>query len=226
MNHILKTLINKRSVWQGRYTPKPEASSCSGYVELDQQLQGGIPKQGVIDLQSDMGIGELRLLLPYLQERHKQQQRLLVYIAPPMIVNSEMLSACGIDLSRVLVIQSKTEQESLWSAEQCLKSGCCHSVLLWQKQLQIHQVKRLQLAAQKGAALQVIFRPQQHYSIPLPTTLSLQLDANPQGLKVTVNKRKGGWRNPPFEINMQSHWPELVLPRRDNVVPFSKAQAV
>ncbi len=225
MNHILETLLNKRSIWQGRYTPKPEAASCSGYAELDQQLQGGIPKQGVIDLQSDMGIGELRLLLPYLRDRHKEQ-RILVYIAPPMLINGEMLSAYGIQLSRVLIIQSKTEQENLWSAEQCLKSGCCHSVLLWQKQLQIHQVKRLQLAAQKGGALQVLFRPLLHHAIPLPTTLSLQLDTQPQGVKVTVNKRKGGWHNPPFEVNMQPHWPELTLPHRNNVVPFSKVKAI
>ena len=226
MNHILETLINKRTLWQGNYTPKPEATMRTSYAELDQQLQGGIPKQGVIDLQSDIGIGELRLLFPYLRDRHEQQSRLLVYIAPPMQINGEMLAAFGIQLSRVLVIETKDSQESLWAAEQCLKSGCCHTALLWQNNLQIHQIKRLQLAAQKGAALQVIFRPQQKNSIPLPTTLSLRLDTRPQGLKVTVNKRKGGRRTPPFDINMQTHWPELVLPHRDNVVPFPKARAV
>ena len=230
MNPILETLINKRTVWQGKYTPKPENTVQSGYPEFDEQLGGGIPQQGVIDLQSDIGIGELRLFLPYLRERHQRQQRLMVYIAPPIMINSEMFAAYGIDLSRILIIEPENEQEALWAAEQCLKSGCCHSVLLWQTQLQVHQVKRLQLAAQQGAALQVMFRPEQHIAMGLPTTLSLQLTSNPTGVKVTIRRRKGGRSSEPFQINMQRHWPELTLPESSvsggNILPFPGRQAV
>lgn len=230
MNPTLETLINKRAIWQGKYTPKPENTARSGYPELDEQLGGGIPQQGVIDLQSDIGIGELRLLLPYLRDRHQQQQRLLVYIAPPIVINSEMLAAYGVELSRLLIIEPKNEQEALWAAEQCLKSGCCHSVLLWQAQLQVHQVKRLQLASQQGAALQVMFRPVQSMAMGLPTTLSLQLSPDHAGIKVTIRRRKGGRRSEPFQINMHQHWPELALPEPpvsgDNVIPFPGRQAV
>lgn len=230
MNPTLETLINKRTLWQGRYTPKPENTACSGYPELDEQLDGGIPQQGVIDLQSDIGIGELRLLLPYLRDRHCQQQRLLVYIAPPIMLNSEMLTAYGIDLSRILVIEPKSENEALWAAEQCLKSGCCHSVLLWHTQLEVHQVKRLQLASQQGASLQVMFRPEQKIAISLPTTLSLQLHSDQAGLAVTIRRRKGGRRSEPFRVQMQQHWPELSLPdtetKSGNVIPFPGQRAV
>jgi len=230
MNPTLETLINKRALWQGKYTPKPDSTARSGYPELDEQLGGGIPQQGVIDLQSDIGIGELRLLLPCLRDRHQQQQRLLVYIAPPMMINSEMLAAYGMDLSRILIIEPKNEQEALWAAEQCLKSGCCHSVLLWHAELQVHQVKRFQLASQQGAALQVMFRPAQQVVMSLPTTLSLQLSASHSGVDVVIRRRKGGQRGHPFQVNMHHHWPELTLPESSasgsNVIPFPGRQAV
>lgn len=230
MNPTLEALINKRALWQGKYTPKAESTARSGYPELDEQLNGGIPQQGVIDLQSDMGIGELRLLLPYLQSRHQQQQRLLVYIAPPMMVNSEMLTAYGMDLSRILIIEPGNEQEALWAAEQCLKSGCCHTVLLWQAQLQVHQVKRFQLASQQGAALQVMFRPLQQMTMGLPTTLSLQLNTSRSGVEVLIRRRKGGQRGYPFKVSMHQHWPELTQPEPSvsgsNVIPFPGRQAV
>lgn len=226
MNPIIESLINKRTLWQGRHTPSQENVMGSGYPDLDKQLDGGIPNQGVMELQSDLGVGEFRLLFPYLRKRH-QQRRMLVYIAPPMMVNSEMLAAAKIELDRVLIIQGSNDQENLWSAEQCLKSGCCHTVLSWQKSLQVHQVKRLQLAAQKGGALQVLFRPKQVCNTPLPTTLSLLLNTQPTGLHIKVNKRKGGWKMPEFNVNMHHHWPELIpLKTPSNVVAFPNAKAI
>ncbi len=225
MNHIIENLINKRTLWQGRHTPSLEKAMQSGYPELDNQLGGGFPTQGVMELQTEIGIGEFRLLFPYLRSRH-QEPRMLVYIAPPMMVNSEMLAAAKIDLDRVLIIQGSDDAENLWSAEQCLKSGCCHTVLSWQKALHTHQVKRLQLAAQKGDALQVLFRPQQACINPLPVTLSLKLSAQSEGIHVKVNKRKGNWEKPEFDLNMRTHWPELVPKRANNVLPFPNVRAI
>lgn len=222
MNRILESLKNKRLVWQGNHTLVPEMAGQTGYPEFDEQLHGGLPEQGIIDLQSATGIGELRLFYPYLQQRHQQEQRLLIYIAPPFVVNAETLAELELPLSRIVIVRPDTEQQALWAAEQCLKSGCCHSVLLWQKQLQVHQVKRLQLAAEAGDALHFLLRPDTQHNQSLPVTLSMQFKPRPRGLKIVINKRKGGWAGQPFEVNMAQRWPELTLPAKDNVLPFPR----
>ena len=63
---------------------------------------------------------------------------------------------------------------------ECLKSGCCQSVLMWHKVMEIHHIRRLQLAAEKGGALQIILRPRQSNSIALPVSLGLKLAAQPR----------------------------------------------
>lgn len=229
MNNILSYLKNKHLIWQGKAINEPDGSSLSGYPELDAGLEGGLPTQGVIDIHSDIGIGELRLFLPYILQRQNQQQRLLVIIAPPLQINGEMLAELGIDLSQVLVIRPGDQQQALWAAEQCLKSDCCHTVLSWLQNLEIHQVKRLQLAAKQSRAVQVIFRQQQTQGLSLPVTLSMSLQPQAQGLRIKVNKRIGSWRHQDIQLNMQALWPALQLPEQhnndNNIIPFPKQRA-
>lgn len=211
MNSTLSLLKKRRLVWSANTPAQAEPQYlCSGYVQLDEQLAGGLPTQGVVSIESPLGIGELRLLLPYLQQS-QQHGRLLVIIAPPMPINSELLAEQGFALDQILLITPESIQQALWSAEQCLKSGCCYAVLMWQQNLQIHQVKRLQLAAKAGDALQVIFRQTYTRQTPLPVSLALQLTSQEQGIQVTIRKRKGGWPSEPFIVDMQQHWPKLTL---------------
>ncbi|MCC2606408.1 translesion DNA synthesis-associated protein ImuA [Planctobacterium marinum] len=229
MNNILSYLKNKHLIWQGKAINEPDSGSLSGYPELDAGLEGGLPTQGVIDIHSDIGIGELRLFLPYILQRQARQQRLLVIIAPPLQINGEMLAELGIDLNQVLVIRPGDQQQALWAAEQCLKSDCCHTVLSWLQNLEIHQVKRLQLAAKQSHAVQVIFRQQQTQGLSLPVTLSMSLQPQAQGLRIKVNKRIGSWRHQDIQLNMQALWPALQLPEQhnndNNIIPFPKQRA-
>lgn len=203
---------------------------CStGYPELDEWLQGGMPEKGVLDIHTDIGIGEIRLFLPYLQARQEQHQRLLVFVAPPLDINGEMLVETGFDLSKVLIIKPQTQQEALWAAEQCLKSGCCHTLLSWISHLEIHQVKRLQLAAKQGSAVQLIFRQQQQHGVSLPVTMGMSLQSRPEGLTIKVNKRIGSWVHEQLDLDMRRYWPAFQLPQeqhsQDNIIPFPQRHA-
>ena len=225
MNTILNYLKSKQLVWHGNHVSAVLPAASTGFSELDAALAGGFPEQGVVDIHSALGIGELRLLLPYLCARQQTQQRLLVFIAPPMQLNSEMLAEYGFALSQVLFIHPEDPQQALWSAEQCLKSACCQAVLLWHQGLEIHQVKRLQLAAEQGQALQVLFRSQLDISLSLPVTLAMKLRTDPAGLSLEITKRKGGWSRAPFVLNMAQHWPALTLSsRHDNILHFPAKQ--
>ncbi|WP_214000918.1 translesion DNA synthesis-associated protein ImuA [Arsukibacterium sp.] len=235
MSALLDQLARRQLVWHGDSQQLAYQAVSSGYPELDQQLAGGLPLTGLIDMQSEAGIGELRLLLPYLLQQQQQSQRLLVFIAPPAELSADMLAGAGLDLSQLLIVTPAPErsaskpagyntkatqrraakkltpkQEALWAAEQCLQSGCCACVLLWPAAISLAQARRLQLAAEQGAASMVLFRNLSQ-TLSLPVNLSLSLQADRHGLQITVLKRKGSWPAAPFLVDMQRRWPALCL---------------
>ncbi|TLU64816.1 translesion DNA synthesis-associated protein ImuA [Thalassotalea litorea] len=224
MNKLIKDLQHRHLVWHGAVkTPEPELES-SGYSELDQHLNGGLIKAGAIEILTETGIGELRLLLPTLTA---DPDRLLIFINPPGHVNATMLAAQKVDLQHVVIITPEQEKDALWSTEECLKSGACGSVLLWLDQaIEIHQVKRLQLAAEKGASRVFMLRQKRYETLSLPLDLSLSLSASPAGVDAQINKRKRGWPSKAFHIDMQRHWPSLTLGEiPDNLIYFPASKA-
>lgn len=216
MNKVLKQLHRQGKVWRADQVKNVVETVDSGYQELNTQLNGGLPKQGVIEVQTLNGIGELRLFLPYLlnilqtELAQKQHSRQVVFIAPPAQVNALMLLKAAIPLENVLIITSQKPEESLWAAEQCLKSGCCFAVLLWQQFLAVHQIKRLKQAAVTGDAVQIIFRAPYNVDLALPVSLSLALQPQKTGLTVHIKKQLGGWPCKPFLLNMHKQWPSLA----------------
>ncbi|MGB1263205.1 MAG: translesion DNA synthesis-associated protein ImuA [Cognaticolwellia sp.] len=216
MNKVLKTLHHQGKIWSADQVQNVVETIDSGYPELNKNLHGGLPRYGVIEVQTINGIGELRLFLPYLlnllqaESSQDQQTRQMVFIAPPAQINALMLLQASIPLENLLIIASQKPEESLWAAEQCLKSGCCFAVLLWQQLLAVHQLKRLKQAATTGNAVQIIFRSPHSIDLALPVSLSLGLEAQPTGLKIQVKKQLGGWPCSPFVLDMRKQWPSLA----------------
>ncbi len=218
MYELIEHLKNKHWLWQGSETKTELRSDSTGVKELDEKLSGGFPAHGIVEIQSLSGIGELRLLYPYLQQNN---QRLTVFVNPPGIVHAESLKHMGIDLDNVLIVTPNNHKEALWAAEQCLKSGACDQVLLWQDNLEVHQVRRLTVASETGNCLQFLFRSIQDSVFSLPVSLSLSLQPSPRGLKISVPKRKGGWPLGSFNVSMHERWANLVLPLTSpTVLPF------
>ncbi|WP_068547676.1 translesion DNA synthesis-associated protein ImuA [Thalassotalea crassostreae] len=223
MSNLIEILKHKQWLWHGvDEKSNIHAQIKSSFLELDRQLDGGFPEKGVIELRSPIGIGELRLLMPVLAADHQQGQQLCVFINPPGNINAQMLQSSGVESEKVLVIYPKTIHDGLWTAEQCLKSGSCSSVLLWQDSaLAIHQVKRLQLACDTGQSRQFIMRQEKSESMSLPFDLSITLNAQETGLVAKINKRKQGWPSDEFIINMAKSWPLLTCYASNrNLIPF------
>jgi len=220
MHKLINLLQRRNLIWHGTQQKNAYKGQTTFYPELDDKLEGGFPEHGVVDIVSPGGIGEVRLLLPYL----RQQRRMLVYINPPGQVCGEQLHHYGFELSQVLVLHTQEAQDALWAAEQCMKSGTNSAVLLWQNELEVHQVKRLQIAGETGQCLLFLHRTHASSCISLPVTLGLSLTANDYGLNVQIRKRKGGWPINDFQLDMRQQWPTLTKQLPANVVPFPIAK--
>ncbi len=185
-------LIDRGAVWRGRGGMQQAGRvEPSGWRAFDECTGGGWPQAALVELLSS-GHQGLPLLLPLLA-RLSQAERWLAWVAPPHLPFAPGLASSGVDLQKVLLIQELDARQRLWAAEQALGSGGCAVVLLWPQRLQLAQVRRLQLAAERGNCLGVLFRPLRDAAVNSPAALRLKVAPSPLGLDVEVLKRRAGW---------------------------------
>ena len=188
----LEKLLDDGALWRGRQGGAQAGSvEPSGWSLLDDACGGGWPGAGLTEILS-AGHQGLPLLLPLLA-RLSEQPRWLAWIAPPWLPYAPALAAQGISMQRLLLVQDIPPQQHLWAAEQAMKSGSCSVVMLWPERLQTAQVRRLQLAAEQGDCIGVLFRSLRDSGQSSPAALRLRLGPSPLGLDVEVLKRRGGW---------------------------------
>ena len=207
----LNQLLDKADVWVGNQQEQAYPAVTSGFTELDAELPGGgWPRGALTEIMTDQeGIGELQLLMPALA-RMSQEGRWVALIAPPYVPYAPALAIHGIDLSHVLVIRPKTnQQDSLWAVEQALRAGTCGAVISWSRDISDKQLRRLQLAAEEGDAMGVLFRPVQCAKQSSPAALRLQLKSLYSHLSVHILKRRGGWPTGPLAINLKAAMPDV-----------------
>ena len=165
----------------------------SGYAALDRELPGGGWPSSVLTelLWAQQGDGEFRLLAPLLS-RLSAGGETIVLLAPPHQVCVPALAQAGIDVRRLLLVQSERPGDRLWSAEQILKSASFGALLCWLPQARPDHLRRLQLAAGAGEGLSFVFRPALARQESSPAPLRLLCRAAAQGqLSIDVFKRRG-----------------------------------
>ena len=163
----------------------------TGIAELDARLPGGGWPEGALSeiLIEHDGIGECSLLLPALAALTQARKR-VVFVAPPYIPYAPALAAAGIDLAQVVHIDANAA-DTHWTAEQCLRAGCCGAVLNWLPDADYRQLRRLQLAAETGASLAFVFRPLRAAQQTSPAALRLQVTASENGPRIDILKCRG-----------------------------------
>jgi len=217
---LLESVAGKGLLWRARAPAsaagdRARSSLPTGYGRLDACLPGGgWPTATLVELLFIRhGIGELTLLLPALAQlcnaAEHDPPRWLVWLSPPFDPYVPALAQAGIDPERVLLVSSASPEETLWAAEQTLRSGNCGAVLAWVEQNWVEQnwvehtpwrpvaerwLRRLKLAAEQGACLGVLFRPArlQMQSSPAALRLLLKPGRAPGALDVEVLKSRGG----------------------------------
>ena len=229
-------------LWRGKdllsttgLNPSQHTALTSGYAELDSRLLGGgWPQQGLVDLLlPQAGIGELRLILPVLQQL--TQNAYVMWINPPFIPYATALEACGVNTRNILVVRTQSHEDTLWSMERCCLSSGCAGVLAWpdERKLNIKETRRVQLAARSGCTLALFFRP---ISATTRSSLAeLRLALRPthsvDQLSLDIVKRKGGW--PVHDIKLclteATHTPyDIMQPLHQQLALWQKqgAQAI
>jgi len=202
----LARLLEHPAIWRGRSAARAEALP-TGHAALDDCLPGkGWPRTGLIEiLVTRFGVGELYLLLPLLAAlTRRPAARWCVWIAPPLEPYAPALAAQGVTLERVLVVRAP---EPLWAFEQTLGSGASDIALAWAARgPRIREIRRLQLAAERGKTLGVLFRPQRAIRESSPAVLRMAVEPKPAGVRLTLLKSRGGARGS-VELEWTAGWP-------------------
>ena len=182
------------------------ASLPSGYAELDGELPGGGWPLGMLTeiLPACAGIGELRLLAPALA-RLSAEGRHLAWIAPPHTPYAPALAAAGIDLARLFIVRAERPQDVLWAAEQALRARACAAVLAWPAEARFADLRRLQVAAQTGRSLTVLFRPPAAAVEASPAPLRLGLAMRGGVPAIDIFKRRGRPQGGPLLLPALGH---------------------
>ena len=152
------------------------------------------------------GTGELQLLMPALarlsQPENREASGWIAWIAPPFEPYPPALSQWGVDLSRVLIVRPKDDGEALWAAEQALRAPACGALLLWCPEVGARALRRLQLAAETGGGLAMLFRNGHAVREPSPAALRLRLDPSADGLVLQVLKCRGRVQGRPIRVSL------------------------
>lgn len=192
MSNALNELLKQPGIWRARARETGLECVASGFPALDEALPGGWPLGALTEILNDhTGIGELRLFMPALV-RLSRQGRWIALVAPPHIPYAPALAQHGLDLSRLLLIHPRDGTDALWAVEQALHSGACGAVLAWPRRVDGNGLRRLQLAAEAGHSLGLMFRSRASAATPSPAVLRLQLDAGEDGTRIRLLKCRGG----------------------------------
>ena|SRR5438067_8663822 len=188
----LEQLLQRNVLWRGGALGVCPDALPSGFSALDDELPGGgWPRQGLTELLTDEeGMGELALVLPALARLTREGKRAL-WLAPPHEPYAPALAAAGIDLVNLLIVRPARRRDTLWAAEQALRSGSCHAFASWLPRLRYVELQRLAVTAQASRAIAFVFRPLAAASESSPACLRLALAPAGGELAVDIIKRRG-----------------------------------
>jgi hypothetical protein len=206
---LLDAILDHPVIWRGSDCARVAVPSVpTGFSELDVLLPGGgWPAGALTEVYAERpGSGELQLLMPA-AARLTRSGRWLMLITPPYIPYPPALAGYGVRLSRLILIQAKTRDEILWATEQALRTDGCGAVLSWLDHVSEHALRRLQLAAESGGTLAMLFRAAR--AIPAsPAALRIHVSRAESKIIVRILKRRGGI---PAPVALEPHG---ALPRR------------
>ncbi|HEY0975477.1 MAG TPA: translesion DNA synthesis-associated protein ImuA [Solimonas sp.] len=176
----LQAVLRDARLWRGD-SAAPLRAEATGHATLDAVLPGGGWPLGALSeiLHARPGVGELGLALPLLA-RLTRAKRHVAFVAPPFIPYAPALANAGVALRYTLVVEPRDTADALWSAEQLLHAQA-GAVLLWQSRIDTTALRKLQLAAEGGGGIGLLYRP-----------IAAANESSVAGLRLRVAREEGG----------------------------------
>ena len=228
MSAALETLLRQPGIWRAREGRAEAGRSylSSGYAALDALLPGrGWPLGALVEIaHMGAGIGEVSLVAPAMAAAGRAG-RGAVLVAPPHVPYAPELVARGVDLASLLVVYPVAESDALWAVEQGLRSGSCGAVIAWAGQADDRCLRRLQLAAEEGGALGVLFRPEREMAHSSPAALRLRLEYSKGKTVVRLLKCRGGAPGRVAKLTHPLRQPADAVPSDIEHFPGGQARA-
>ncbi len=203
MRLAVEELARLPGVWRGgEIENAPNEVVATGHEALDRELPGGGWPLGTLTevLHDGVGAGEVAFLCGALA-RASEGGRLVAWIGPPHLPYAPALSAAGIALERCMVLEPAHREDALWAAEQALRSGACGAMLLWLasslprgshgRSEDYAWLRRLQMAAQAGRSMAVLYRSTAAQACSTPAHLRVVVSACEGALALRIPKRRG-----------------------------------
>ena len=201
----LEAVLNHPAIWRGNGCARVAIPSVStGFSELDAALPGGgWPAAALTEIYAaHRGIGEMQILMPAVARLTRAGRRVML-IAPPHIPYAPALAAHGLKLSHLMLVRAERTEERFWACEQALRYQDCGAVLAWIDHAPERALKRLQLAAETGNAIALLFRSAR--VIPAsPAALRLQIEHSQDRTLVRVLKRRGSGLPAPIALDLRN----------------------
>ena len=196
----LEQLLHQPGIWRGRApAPRRTATLAIGWPELDRLLPSGWPQGAISEILTNAeGVGELTLVLPALHALVSAGRRIAV-VAPPHIPYPVAWHQQGLALEQLVHVDCGPD-DVLWASEQLLRSSTCGAVLCWPPQATDRQLRRLQLAAERGRCHGFTFRPLRCMDQASPAAMRVAVEARD---RVRVLKRRGQFVSG-IEVSLES----------------------
>jgi len=195
MKASIAQLVQMPGVWRGGELEQVIHEVVpTGHARLDAELPGGGWPMGTLSevLHDGVGIGEVSFLAGALA-RAAEGSRMIAWINATHLPYAPALAQAGIPLERCLVVRPADREDALWAAEQSLKSGACGAVLLWMERFaeEYAWLRRLQMAAESGRAMAVLFRSTAAERHSTPSHLRVVAMSEHAQLTIRIPKRRG-----------------------------------
>ncbi len=213
----IKQLLQSNRIWQASEKKRARPALSSGYQALDNQLHySGWPQGAVSELLlSNNGTGELRLLAP-LMAKLSEQPGYLCWINPPFQPYAPALSYLGVDINKLIIINTRSDLDTIWTAQQAMNSKSCSLVLTWlPKKSLSKEMRKLCLAAENSQCWGVTFRHKNLAKASSPAALRMVLKprqisqalTNQHFNHLSIIKQPGGWSGQEVRLNL---YPESI----------------
>jgi protein ImuA len=156
---LIRALMEQMRQCETARRHSPEAAVSTGYAVLDRGLCGGLHRGTLVEwLTHDGGSGATTLALKAARQACGEIGTLVVVDRRRTFYPLAAV-ACGLDLSRLLLVRPQHNRDETWAIDQALRSGGASAVLAWPEKLDDHLFRRLQLAAEAGDTLGLFLRP-------------------------------------------------------------------